>query len=72
MSKRFTSEELYRAGARIARSGGREMRRVAVWCGYNRLTSRQRGKVMEGFHEESAQILMFGIAARHGRPYGRI
>lgn len=72
----LSSEHLYKAGARLARSAGRSrgLRQFALtWTVKNYLGKRAAAKVMEGFDEEYARILMAGSAtARSGRPYGRI
>lgn len=72
MSQR--SEHLFKAGARIARSGDRLNTRAMVrWCRDNGLTKREAAAVEKGFQAERALInpSWGGVWARYGRPLGR-
>ncbi len=61
---------LYKAGARIARTGGDDRRTVDRWCRSNRLTGRSADLVWRGFRDEVALRRMLG-SDRTGHRLGR-
>ena len=51
----MTKDHLYKAGARIARTGGMDAKRTMIaWCADNSLTDLQHQQVLNGFRDEVA------------------